>query len=100
MGKRYLYSIEIKPSNGKTAENYSVFFSKNYGDMAGGTRCCENIECLKELLKNIVRWWGEYDFFLNRVPDKVARPNLHFESFTLNISISDALGIQTLNNWI
>ena len=101
--KRYRYSIEIRePSwdDQDKGERYSLWFSKNYGNMYGGATGCSSLQSLKDTLRRIVRQWEEYDSILGRIPDKVTDRNLYFESFTDEVTISDALGIQTLNGWI
>jgi hypothetical protein len=101
--KKYRYSIEIRePSRNdlERKEKYSVWFNKNYGDMYGGATGCSSLKSLKDLLRRIVRRWGEYDSIVGRMPDPVTEKTLYFESFTDEVTKSDALGIQTLRDWV
>lgn len=105
--KQYRYSIEINESfkhesNSENSNNekYTVFFGKNFGNMYGGCYCCGSIGLLKESLRAIVAEWEEFDYILGRIPDRVTDKNLYFKSFTPEITISNALGIQALDNWI
>lgn len=104
---RNRYSIEIEwPSENSMSrpdsddDKYTIFYRKNFGDMYGGCQGCKDIEELRECIRHIRKRWEEYDSILGRIPDKVTQSNLHFESVTPDVSISDVLGTQTLSGWM
>ena len=93
------YKIEIKPPNWK-GYRYAIFYNKLYGDFHGGVTEFKTKEDLLAFAKKLFRRWEAYDFILGRMPDKVTPANLHFESFTDEITKMELFGNRTLTKFL
>ena len=94
------YSISVGSGKG-TNFNYSVFYSKQYGDNHGGVSSFNTKEEVIEFIKSIIREWEGFDNILNRNGDKVTKKNLtFFSAFDSIVSINDVFGDNKLLKWI
>jgi hypothetical protein len=93
------YSIEIKPPAWK-GYRYAIFYRKHYGDCLGGATEFKTKEELLAFIRRLFKRWEAYDSILEKMPDKVTPENLHFESFTDEISKMELFGNKTLADFL
>ena len=92
---KYKYTIRIELPCWK-GYKYSVYYQKEYGDYSGGASGFKTKEDLLLFLREVIKEWEGYDYILGRKSDKVTPKNLHFESFTDEISKMELFGFKTL----
>ena len=95
MSRAKLYEVEIEPAR-RDGERFTISYAKLHGDRSSG---CNGVKSKAELLaflREVFRQWEEYDSILDRRPEKVTKRNLHFESFTPDVSVVELFGNTTM----
>ncbi len=96
---RFLYSVKIRPPLWE-GYMYSVWCDKLHGNGYGLATEVKSKAELLALVRDMFRQWEKYDDCLQRMPDKVTRQNLRFESFTPEISVAELFGNSTLDRFL
>jgi hypothetical protein len=90
------YSIHIEPPKWE-GYKYALQYSKNYGNMSGGTTEFKTKQELLDFIKTLFLEWQQFDSLLGRQGDKVTPKNLDFESFTPDITKMELFGESRLD---